>query len=114
MSRNLKKDYLNKLAAVKTNNGFAVDLANYLCNPSYDYDYPTLAKTIEHEDGTRERITVRYYKHYDGTGEYEKETHIIPTTNDNVWYIAKNTKTVELEKSNRFNLKKLIQLAEAI
>jgi len=45
MTRNKKPEYIRKLFKIETSNGFKVDVANYLYNPSYDNDYPNLIKT---------------------------------------------------------------------
>lgn len=113
MSRNLKKDYLRKLANIETANGFKVDLANYIYNPSYEYDYPTLKKVVSEDAEKVELIEVQYFKYYNGSGEYLIKEYAMPNNKD-AWNIARNVKEKVVEASNRFNLTKLIQLAETV
>ena len=106
MKRNFKKDYLKKLINTTTPNGYKFDLANYLHNPAYGYDYPRFSKTLEEGDEFDVRRDVLYFKHYDGTGEYIAETYKVPKGEG--WHVLTEMKEEILEESNRFNLTKLI------
>jgi hypothetical protein len=111
MSRNLKKENLKKLASVTTSNGFKIDLANYIYNPSYDHEYPSLVKILSETETEKHHIRVKYFKRYNGTGTYYVETYTTKKNND-TWQIVTDTKETELETSNRFSLKHLVELAE--
>lgn len=113
MARNFKKDYLKKLLGIETKNGYKVDLANYLKNPSYLYTYPTLAKVTEKTDTTTTTTIVYYFKYYDGSGEYATIKHITDN-NGEIWRRVKEADEKILEKSNRFDLDKLIRYAESL
>ena len=113
MARNLKRENLKKLAAIKTENGFKVDLANYMYNPHLSYEYPSLVKTIEKTENKVDKQRVYYFKHYNGTGEYITETYTI-MRNGNMWGIAQNVKETKIEESNRFNINRLVTLASNI
>ena len=52
----MAKRNLKKLSEITTNNGFKIDLANYIYNPSYDYDYPSLVK----QTGETEKKNISY------------------------------------------------------
>ena len=111
--RNLKRDYLRKLIQIETANGYKIDLGNYVSNPSHEHEYPGLRKMIKE---TPEKITysaVYYFKYYDGTGEYIHKVYSAPNNGD-TWNIVNVEDEKKLEASNRFNLKKLVQLAETI
>lgn len=113
MARNLKKENLKKLAGITTLNNFKIDLANYIYNPSHDYEYPALIKLIKETETEKQYIRFYYFKYYNGTGEYFTETYSsIKNDNGNSWNITTNHKETKLKDSNRFNLKELIQLAE--
>lgn len=115
MAKNLKKENLKKLSQVTTSNGFKIDLANYIYNPSYEHDYPSLNKQIGETETEKQYMKVYYFKYYGGTGKYFMETYTSEKSKDgNMWTITKNNKKTELEASNRFSLKHLIELAEAI
>ena len=111
MSKNLKKDYLRKLAGIVTDNGYKVDLANYIYNPSHEHNYPTLKKLIEETSDTLIFREVQYFKYYNGNGEYILKEYSMPNTKD-TWGIAKNVKEEVLEVSKRFSLNELITWAE--
>lgn len=113
MSRNLKKDYLKKLLGIETRNGYKIDIVNYIYNPSLDNDYPGLVKVIEETDTeiTKQRVT--FFKGYGGTGIYQLETYTIPKNGD-TWNICSQVKTKDIETSNRFNLNRLIAIAETL
>lgn len=111
MSRNLKREYLIKLKGIETKNGFKVDLANYIYNPSHEHEYPTLKKLISE---TPEKLTFTeflFFKYYDGTGEYIKKTYSAPN-NGNTWNVINQESEIVLEQNNRFSLNKLIKFAE--
>lgn len=113
MAKNLKKDYLRKLAALETSNGYKIDLANYIYNPAHDHTYPAFRKVIEE---TAENITyseVGYFKYYNGTGEYFTKTWTAPK-NSGTWVVIRDTHETKLEGSNRFSLSRLTELTEAI
>lgn len=112
MSRNLKRDYLKKLAGIETANGYKVDLANYVYNPNYMYEYPTLKKVIKETDDSLTVCTIYYFKYYGGSGEYIRKIHTEPKQDAGTWYVVKDKEEQTLEESNRFNLNKLIQYAE--
>jgi len=114
MARNLKPANLKKLSQIITSNGFRIDLANYIYNPSYDHEYPNLIK-LTHETTTERFYTnIKYFKRYNGTGYYSLETYSHKIDDSNSWSIANSLKEVELEESNRFSMKHLIELAEQI
>lgn len=106
MARNLKPDYVRKLIKTEVPNGYKFDLANYLHNPSYDYDYPSFIRVVSEDEGSETIRRVKYFKHYDGRGEYIEEIYTRPKKEG--WHIAKNMQGKVLESSNRFNIKKLI------
>ena len=108
--RNRKPEYIKKLAKIETSNGFKVDLANYLYNPSYNHDYPNL---IKRENGTI--INVRYFKFYDGGAEYEINIYEAEKkSDDNVWTILKELSHKNIETTGRFSINNLIKIAEAL
>lgn len=109
MSRNIKPEYLRKLASIETN-GFKVDLANYLYNPAHGYEYPTLIKRIGGDDKEEQYQTLKYFKYYDGRGEYSIETYS-RLNNGETWQIIHNRKESVIEESNRYSLPRLQQLA---
>lgn len=108
MARNLKKDYIMKLVKMEVPNGYKFDLANYLHNPSYGYDYPSFIKMIDEDENTITMRRVRYFKYYNGTGEYQEEIYILDKADKGTWQIVKKSSVKVLESSNRFNVKKLI------
>ena len=107
MSRNLKPEYINKLRKIQAPNGYKFDLANYIYNPSYDYDYPSFIKKISETETTETYRRVSYFKHYDGSGEYYEEIYT-RVKNGEDWQIARNRTENVLEAANRFNIKKLL------
>lgn len=115
MARNLKKENLKKLSGIITSNGFKVDLGNFIYNPSHDYEYPSLVKMTNETETTQNYTRVKYFKYYNGTGKYFLETYSRKKNNDNnSWQVITDSKEEELEDGKRFNLKKLIELAENI
>lgn len=113
MSKNLKPDYLRKLKALETRNGYKIDLLNYIYNPSYGNEYPAFCKIIEETENTVTKQCIRYFKFWDGSGAYQVETYKLPKNNDRV-NIATDIQTRDIEKSNRFNLNKLIAITETM
>lgn len=108
MTRNKKPEYIRKLFKIETSNGFKVDVANYLYNPSYDNDYPNLIKTENNI-----LTVVRYFKFYGGGGQYEKQVFEIPEGSaENTWRILKPISNEVIEESNRFSMNRLIKIAE--
>ena len=109
MARNLKKEYIMKLIKTEAPNGYKFDLANYLHNPSYDHEYPSFRKTIAEDEKTVTINEIRYFKHYDGTGNYESVTSTFEKAGEvGGWNIARNVKTEVLGTGNRFNLNTLL------
>jgi len=115
MAKNLKKANLLKLSKITTENGFKIDLGNYIYNPSYDHDYPSFTK-LEKEDDNRKYYTrFKYFKYHNGEGMYFKETYSTKKNNDgNSWSITTDIKEIELKDSKRFSLKTLTELTEVI
>ena len=99
MARNLKPAHLKKLIETEAPNAYKFDLANYVYNPSYAYDYPTYNR-------------IYYFKYHGGNGEYISETFTSPkkSPDGNPWVISRNRKETVLEKADRFSLKKLLSL----
>ena len=114
MARNLKPENLKKLSLIKTTNGFKIDLANYMYNPSYNHEYPSFLKITNQTETERFYTRVYYFKYHSGTGKYFVETYSSKIDPNNSWSIASNVKQTELEDNNRFNLKHLIELTEKI
>lgn len=107
MARNRKPEYIEKLINTQAPNGYKFDLANYLYNPSYQYDYPSFIKVIDEDETTETIRRVYYFKYYNGEGEYIGEI-FIRQKNHNGWQIITNSKDRVLEKSNRFSSSKLL------
>lgn len=105
--RNRKPEYIKKMINTEAPNGYKFDLANYLYNPSFDYDYPSFLKMIEQTETTETYKRIYYFKYYDGEGEYLEEIFTRIKDGD-AWQVVKNRTEKSLEKSNRFNLKKLL------
>jgi len=114
MARNLKPANLKKLSQIITSNGFKIDLANYMYNPSFSHEYPNLIQKTSETTTERFYTTVKYFKRYNGTGYYSIETYSHKIDDSNSWSIANSMKETELEESNRFSMKHLIELAEKI
>lgn len=108
MSRNLKRDYILKIMKIDAPNGYKFDLANYLHNPSYHYDYPSFIKEIAEDQETITMRRVYYFKYYNGTGEYREEIYKVNKSEEGTWHIVKNPKENMLEESKRFNINKLL------
>ncbi len=109
MARNRKPEYIKKLVNTAAPNGYKFDLANYLYNPSFDYEYPSFTKKITEDGDTESYRRIYFFKYYDGTGEYiAKECS--RKKNGETWQVVKTERSNVLEKSNRFSLKKLLSL----
>lgn len=107
MARNLKPEYIKKIRAIEAPNGYKFDIANYLYNPSYDYEYPSFLKMINESETTQTFRRVYYFKYWDGTGEYKAEVYIREKNGED-WQVINNCTETVLEQSNRFNIKKLL------
>ncbi len=106
MARNTNRDYLLKLLKTETKHGYKFDIANYLHNPAYGYDYPRFRKVIAE---TADSVTYRdvlYFKFYDGTGEYQAVTYEAPRGEG--WHVVKETEKEVLATGSRFSLKTLL------
>lgn len=113
MSRNLKRDYLLKLRAIETKNGYRIHLNQYIYGFAHGDEYPKLYKVIEETPETKTISSVYYFKYYNGTGKYFHSVYTVPNNHDSV-NITNVIEEHEIEANNRFNLNKLIKLAEAI
>jgi hypothetical protein len=111
MSRNLKREYLKKLHAIETRNGYRVDLLNYMYNPAHGYEYPALVKSVSETENEITKRRIYYMKFWDGSGAYEVETYT-GKKNGDTWQLVNTIEKKVIEANNRFNLNKLIQLAE--
>lgn len=112
MARNLKPDYINKVRAIPAPNGYKFDIANYLYNPSLDNEYPAFIKMTSETEDTQTFRRVYYFKYYDGTGEYMEE-EFTRKKNGDAWQIVSGRHEKVLEKSNRFNINKLLTFCAA-
>ena len=106
--RNLKREYIKKILAIKAPNGYKFDLVNYVGNPAYDYDYPSFYKVISETETEITKRRVYYMKYYNGGGEYCAETYTLNKDGD-TWQIARNHKS---ETASRFNINKLLTFCE--
>jgi len=113
MSRNVKPEYLRKLLAIDRN-GYKFDIANYLHNPAFGYEYPSFKKIIAEDELTVTYRRVFYFKYYGGDGAYKAETYTVnkPKNGESEWVICRNTQEVTLEESKRFNLNKLLTFCD--
>lgn len=107
MSRNRTPAYINRFRKMEAPNGYKFDIANYLYNPAYDYDYPAFIKMIDETETTQTFRRVYYFKYWDGTGEYKAEKYTIEKDGGD-WQVVKNHTELVLEQSNRYNVKKLL------
>lgn len=107
MARNRTAAYINKFRAIEAPNGYKFDLANYLYNPSYDYNYPSFVKMTDETETTQTFRRVYYFKYWDGTGEYKAEEYT-REKNGGDWQVVKSRTETVLEQSNRYNIKKLL------
>lgn len=112
MSRNTTPAYINKIRAIQAPNGYKFDIANYLYNPSYDYDYPSFVKMISETETRQTFRRVYYFKHYDGTGEYLREEFSREKAGD-AWQVVRDRTETVLEAANRYSVKKLLTFCEA-
>ena len=107
MERNRTPEYINRIRKLEAPNGFKFDIANYLYNPDLTHEYPNFIKKIA-DDGEKETYKSIYFmKYYDGTGEYIAETYKRVKNGGN-WQVVTGRTVTPLEKSNRFNIKKLL------
>lgn len=107
MSRNLKREYINKLIKTVAPNDYKFDVANYLYNPACDCEYPAFVKVVEETPEIKTIKRIYYFKYHDGSGEYIEEIFSRPNTNG--WEVTSEISSRVLEKSNRFSLKKLLE-----
>lgn len=112
MSRNTKPAYIKKLIDMEAPNGYKFDLANYIYNPSYSYDYPSFQKIIAEDEKSITYNRIYFFKYHGGNGEYISETFTSPkkSTDGNPWVISRNRKETVLETADRFSLKKLLSM----
>ena len=111
MARNRTPKYINRIRKIEAPNGFKFDIANYLYNPSYEYDYPHFMKVIAEDEDTQKIKSVYYEKFYDGTGQYTVQTYHRKKNGPN-WQIVTHVTNTLLEKSNRFNINKLLSFCK--
>ena len=107
MSRNRTPAYINRFRKMEAPNGYKFDIANYLYNPAYDYDYPAFVKMIDETETTQTFRRVYYFKYWNGTGEYRAEEYTREKDGGN-WQVVTNCTEKVLERSNRYNVKKLL------
>lgn len=107
MARNLKTDYIMKILKTNVPNGYKFDLVNYLHNPAFSYEYPSFRKVIGETEDTLTIRRVFYFKYYNGSGEYKEEI-FTEKKNGDAWQVVNKIKESVLEKSNRYNIKKLL------
>ena len=107
MARNMKREYIMKVMKMEVPNGYKFDLANYLHNPSYSYEYPSFRKTIEEDEKTCTVRRVYYIKYYDGTGAYKEEI-FVEKKDAGTWQVVEGRSEKILENANRYNIKKLM------
>ena len=109
MARNMNKEYIRKLIKTEAPNGYKFDLANYLYNPSYGYDYPRFKKVIAEDENSITYKVILYFKFYDGNGEYQSETYKVNKEDaKNEWVISHDLSKETLAESRRFNLNTLL------
>lgn len=112
MARNTKPEYLKKLLAIDRN-GYKFDIANYLHNPAFGYEYPSFKKAIAEDETTITYRRVFYFKWYGGGGAYQAATFTVgKEKRENPWVICRNTHEITLEESTRFNLNKLLTFCD--
>ena len=112
MARNLKFEYINRIRKIEAPNGYKFDIANYLYNPAYGYDYPAFVKMIDETETTQTFRRVYYFKYWDGTGEYKAEEYTREKDGGD-WQVVKNHTETVLEQSNRYNVNKLLTFCTA-
>ena len=106
MARNLKPDYINRIRKTPVPAGYKFDIANYLYNPSYDCDYPAFLAVIAEDENTQTVRRIQYFKHYDGSGEYQEVIFSRPKTPG--WAVTHQRSEKVLGTGSRFSLKTLI------
>ena len=111
MARNTKREYLKKLLEAGRN-GYEFNVMDYLYNPAHGSEYPSYEKVMEETEKTKIIRKISYFKYWDGSGEYYAETYELPKEEPGTWVFIKNSVKETLEKSNRFNLKKLLAFCE--
>ena len=113
MARNVKPEYLRKLLAIDRN-GYKFDIANYLHNPAFGYEYPSFKKIIAEDELTVTFRRVFYFKYYGGDGAYKAETFTASKSkmDKSGWTICQNCHEITLEESKRFNLNKLLTFCD--
>lgn len=107
MSRNRTPAYINRFRKMEAPNGYKFDIANYLYNPSMDNEYPAFIKMINQTDDIQTFRRVYYFKHYNGDGEYIAEVYT-REKNGGEWQVVSNRSEKVLERSSRYNVKKLL------
>ena len=110
MARNLKRENLIKLSKIESN-GYKVDITNYMKNPSFRHEYPSLVKRVNDTEDKLFFKNIYYFKFHDGNGEYRLEEYSMPKNSENQWQVLRDVKETVLEESNRFSMKKLEQFA---
>ena len=110
MAKNMKPEYIRKLLKMVTPNGYKFDVGNYLGNPGYGYEYPVFKKVVSETDDVKTYRAVRYFKYFDGSGEYEEEFYDVKKADleSSSWAICHNVRTNPLEEASRFSLNKLL------
>lgn len=111
MARNRSVAYINKIRGINAPNGYTFDIANYLYNPAFDCEYPAFHKVIAEDEHTQTVSRVYYFKYYDGSGEYIQDIFQRPKSEG--WAVTRQRESKVLEKSNRFNINKLLKLIPA-
>lgn len=111
MARNFKKDYIKKLLGIATNNGYKIDINNYIYNPALDNEYPALRKVIEETPEKITYSTIYYMKYWDGKSDYKQKVYEAPNNSD-TWNVVNVIEERVLEPGTRFSLNKLVQIAE--
>lgn len=108
MARNRSVANIKRLLRAVAPNGYKFDLANYLCNPSHEHDYPSFIKKISEDETTETFRSVHYIKLYNGTGEYVEMTFSRNRSDGDGWAICKNLREKTIGSSNRFSLNTLL------
>ena len=117
MARNFKIDYLKKLAAITTKNGFKCDLLNYIKNPHLKHSYPNFQKVIEETEEKTVVKSIYFFKYYGGTAEIIEEVYTLSkkeAENFGGWCMEQDRKErvlADLGKA-RFNLNQLLEYCE--
>ena len=109
--KNRDPKYIKKLLGL-SRNGYKFDLANYLYNPAFGYEYPRFKKIIAEDDLTATYRDVYYFKYFGGTGAYMSEEYTVSKSGEGTVRICQNRHETTLEESNRFSLNKLLEFCE--